>query len=130
MEISDYNIPFDVIDQIELDYVLKDKVITVSNYTLDLTKEYYYYAYKLDGTFLTIQNKPLSSNSFECNLDQEFISLKVIGTKQDDMKNIKTNKLVAPCFAGVQALIKKNTILESRVKNLELKIFEILERIS
>ena len=38
-----YAMPFDEIDQIELVYVLKDKIITVSNYTLDLTKEYYYY---------------------------------------------------------------------------------------
>ena len=60
IEVSTYNMPFDEINQVELNYVLKDKIITVSNYTLDLTKEYYYYAYKEDGSFLTIQNKPLS----------------------------------------------------------------------
>ena len=122
MEISNYNIPFDVEKQIELDYILKDKIITVSNYTLDLNKEYYYYAYKEDGNFLTIQNKPLSENSFEYLFDDEFIKLVVIGTKQDNMKNIKSTKLVAPCYAGVQALIKKNKILEQRVSDLELKL--------
>jgi hypothetical protein len=122
MEISNYNIPFDVEKQIELDYILKDKIITVSNYTLDLNKEYYYYAYKEDGNFLTIQNKPLSENSFEYLFDDEFIKLVVIGTKQDNMKNLKSTKLVAPCYAGVQALIKKNKILEQRVSDLELKL--------
>ena len=61
----------------------------------------------------------------------------MIGTKEDDMKNIKTNKLVAPCYAGVQALIKKNKYLENEVielKNtvneLEQKINSILDKLS
>ena len=98
MEISDYNIPFDVIDQLELDYVLKDKVITVSNYTLDLAKEYYYYAYKEDGTFLTIENKPLTTNGFEYLFDAEFIRLVVTGTKEDDCKSIKPEKKNPGCL--------------------------------
>ena len=129
MEISNYNMPFDVIDQIELEYTLQNKVITVSNYTLDLTKEYYYYCYKSDGTFLTIQNKPLTSTSFECNIDQEFISLKVIGTKRDDMKNIKTNKLVAGSYAGIQALIQKNKTLETKVDDLEKKNVDLVTKV-
>ena len=125
MEISDYNMPFDVENQIELDYVLKDKIITVSNYTLDFNEEYYFYVYKADGEFLTIQNKPLTSTSFECNIDQEFISLKVIGTKRDDMKNIKTNKLIPGAYAGIQALIQKNRELEKKNTDLVNKMCEL-----
>ena len=130
MEISNYNIPFDVENQIELEYILKDKIITISNYKLDLKKEYYYYAYKEDGNFLTIQNKPLTENSFECHLEEEFFKLVVIGTKQDDMKNIKTNKLVAPAYAGIQALIKKNKYLENEVVELKLQMKKIYEKLN
>ena len=129
MEISNYNIPFDEIDQIELEYNLTNKIITVSNYTLDLNKEYYYYAYKEDGNFLTIENKPLTENTFECYLEEKFIKLVVIGTKEDDMKNIKTNKLVAPCYAGVQALIKKNKYLENEVIELKNTVNELENKV-
>ena len=135
--VGSYNMPFDEIDQIELDYVLKDKVITVSNYILDLTKEYYYYAYKSDGQFLTIQNKPLSENSFEYQFDDEFIRLVVIGEKRNDCKSIKPEKLIPGAYAGIQSLITKNKYLENEVielKNtvneLEQKINSILDKLS
>ncbi len=123
--VGSYNMPFDEIDQIQLDYVLKDKIITVSNYILDLTKEYYYYAYKSDGTFLTIQNKPLTENSFEYLFDDEFIRLVVIGEKRNDCKSIKPEKLIPGAYAGIQSLIKKNKYLENEVIELKNKVDEL-----
>ena len=46
----------------------------------------------------------------------------MIGTKRDDMKNIKTNKLVAPAYAAIQALIKKNRELNNRIDVLESEL--------
>ena len=121
--------PFDEIDQIELDYVLKDKVITVSNYILDLTKEYYYYAYKSDGQFLTIQNKPLSENSFEYQFDDEFIRMVVIGEKRNDCKSIKPEKLIPGAYAGIQSLITKNKYLENEVIELKNTVNELENKV-
>lgn len=128
--VGTYNMPFDEIDQIQLDYVLKDKIITVSNYILDLTKQYYYYAYKADGTFLTIENKPLSENSFEYLFDDEFIRLVVIGEKRNDCKSIKPEKLIPGAYAGIQSLIKKNKYLENKVNELELKLGLIMQNLN
>ena len=125
IKVSTYNMPFDEINQVELNYVLKDKIITVSNYTLDLTKEYYYYAYKEDGSFLTIENKPLSENSFEYMFDDDFIKLVVIGEKRNDCKNIKPEKLIPGAYAGIQALIQKNKNLEKKNTDLVTKIYEL-----
>ena len=122
VKITSYNMPFDVIDQIELDYTLNNNIITVSNYVLDLTKEYYYYAYKEDDSFLTIQNFPLSENSFKYDFEEEFVKLVVIGINRDDMKNIRPEKLVPGAYAGIQALIQKNKDLEIKVEDLETRL--------
>ena len=128
--VDSYNMPFDIIDQIELDYVLKDKIITVSNYTLDLTKEYYHYAYKEDGSFLTIENKPLTTNSFEYLFDDEFIRLVVIGEKRNDCKSIKPDKLIPAAYAGIQSIIKQNRDLKNKVDELELKLNLVLNKLN
>ena len=69
--------------------------------------------------------KPLTTNSFEYLFDAEFIRLVVIGTKEDDCKSIKPEKLIPGAYAGIQALIEKNKSLEQKNTNLVDKMYEL-----
>jgi hypothetical protein len=69
--------------------------------------------------FLTIENKPLTTHSFQYLFDSDFIRLVVIGQKRDDCKSIKPEKLIPGAYAGIQCLIKRNRDLKNKVDNLK-----------
>ena len=126
-KISRYNIPFD--NPIELDYTVDsdNKIITISNYTLDLTKTYYYYAYPSDNSsFRTMENKPLSSNTFKNEfVDVVYNKIELIGTVLDDCKNVSKEKLVAGAYAGVQILNRKIQTLETENQTLQARVIDL-----
>ena len=122
---SPMNMPFDIINQIELDYIINDNIITVSNCTFDITKKYYIYAYKQDGSFLTISEIPLTTNSFKSTFTQEVVKMVVIGEVRNDSKNVSLIKLVPLSFAISRAIIKKNNDLENEVIKLKNKVDEL-----
>ena len=126
-KISRYNIPFD--NPIELDYTVDsdNKIITISNYTLDLTKTYYYYAYPSDNSsFRTMENKPLSSNTFKNEfVDVVYNKIELIGTVLDDCKNVSKEKLVAGAYAGVQILNRKIQNLETENQTLQARVIDL-----
>jgi hypothetical protein len=120
--ISPMNMPFDIVNQIELDYVINDNIITFSNYTFDVTKKYYIYCYKLDNTYLTLSDNPLTTTSFEYTFTEDMVKMVVIGEVKNDSKNVSLIKLVPLGFAISRAIIEKNKILENEVIELKNKV--------
>ena len=134
---SPMNMPFDMTNQIELDFIINNQIVTIYNYEFDLTKQYYIYCYKPDGTYLTLCDTPLTVDSFKYTFTQDVVKMVVIGLVKNDSKNVSLIKLVPLGFAISRAIIEKNKDLENEVielkntvNDLELKLKFLYENLN
>jgi hypothetical protein len=127
---SPMNMPFDMVNQVELDFIIHNEIVTIYNYEFDLTKKYYIYCYKSDGSFLTISDFPLTTNSFKKTFKQDIVKMVVIGLVRNDSKNVSLIKLVPIGFAISRAILEKNVELTKRVDLLELQMKTIYEKLN
>ena len=148
-KISNYDIPYD--EPINMDFTINEDntIITFNNYTFDLTKTYYLYAYTEncpdETPYRTIQDKPLTVNTFKnpfTTLEDNktkiiYSKIELIGELVSDCKNVSKEKLVAGAYGGLQILNRKikkleekNDILENRVIELENQLNLIKEHLN
>ena len=127
---SPVNMPFDMTNQIELDFIINNQIATIYNYEFDLTKKYYIYCYKSDGTYLTLCDTPLTVDSFKYTFTENIVKMVVIGLVRTDSKNVSLIKLVPLGFAISRAILEKNIELTKRVDLLEFQMKTIYEKLN
>ena len=136
-KISSYDIPYD--EPINMDFKINENntIITFDNYTFDLTKTYYLYAYTEncpdETPYRTIESKPLTATTFtnpfptleDDKTKLNYSKIELIGELVSDCKNVSKEKLVAGAYGGVQILNRKIQKLEEENKYLKNKISEL-----
>jgi hypothetical protein len=122
---SAVNMPFEMDNQVQLDFIINNQIVTIYNYEFDLTKQYYIYCYKTDGTYLTLCDNPLTVDSFKYTFTENIVKMVVIGLVRTDSKNVSLIKLVPLGFAISRAIIEENRDLQTRIDVLESQLILI-----